>query len=237
MNLTIDIGNTSIKLGVFDGTEPTEVLIGAASLEPLLSKYSIAHAIISRTGAENEIEKRLGEKKIPFIVLSSQLKLPIEILYQSPETLGSDRIAGSVAATYLFPEYPILKIDFGTCITYDFVNEQRQYIGGAISPGMMMRFKALNQFTAKLPLVPLEKTSEIDLIGTDTSASIRSGVVHGIRQEVEGIIREYQERYKKLKVVSTGGDAPWFDALLKSEIFARPHLVLEGLNRILNYHL
>lgn len=237
MNLAVDIGNTSVKLGLFEGEELKEVVTGAESLPVLLSRHLISHAIVSRTGEENDMGKALRAKKIHTLFLSSALKLPVEILYQSPETLGSDRIAGSVAARHLFPEHPVLKIDFGTCITYDLVNEQGQFIGGAISPGMTMRFQAMHHFTAKLPLIQPEKPTEIELTGTDTATAIRSGVVHGIRTETEGIINEYRSRYMNLKVVSTGGDAPFFDALLKSEIFTRPYLVLEGLNRILNYNL
>lgn len=237
MNLAIDIGNTSVKLGLFDGEELKEVVTGAESLATLLTKFRISHAIVSQTGEENGLTELLSSRKIHTLLLSSSLALPIKILYRTPDTLGSDRIAGSVAAQSIFPGHPVLKIDFGTCITYDFVNEQAEYIGGAISPGLTMRFKALHHFTAKLPLVQSEKPTEIELTGMDTTASIRSGVVHGIRQEAEGIINEYRTRYMNLKVVSTGGDAPFFDALLKSEIFTRPYLVLEGLNRILNYHL
>ena len=171
------------------------------------------------------------------MVLSHQLKLPIEILYKTPQTLGADRIAGSVAAKALFADKNVLKIDFGTCITYDFVNNKKQFMGGAISPGMIMRFKALHNYTAKLPLVDPMQHLTYELTGTDTDTSILSGVVNGIKEEVTGIIKEYDTRFGNLQVVATGGDAGFFVTLLKNEIFARPYLVLEGLNRILNYNI
>lgn len=207
------------------------------NIEEILTTYKIKNAIISKTGANDEVEFRLKEKKIKTIVLSSDLKLPIEILYKTPQTLGADRIAGAVAANALFTEKNVLKIDFGTCITFDFVNNKQQYLGGAISPGMIMRFKALHNYTAKLPLIDPMQHLHYHLTGTDTTTSILSGVVNGIQKEVEGIIKEYDSRFGNLQVVATGGDAGFFVTLLKSEIFARPNLVLEGLNRILNYNL
>lgn len=235
MNLSIDIGNTQIKFGLFVKDELKEVFTG--NIEELLAQYKIKNAIISKTGSNDEIEYRLKVKKVNTLVLSPNLKLPVEILYKTPETLGTDRIAGSVAAKYLFPGDNVLKIDFGTCITYDLINRQNQYPGGAISPGMMMRFRALHNYTAKLPLVDPMQFTAFELTGSDTTTSILSGVINGIKEEATGIIKEYEARLGSLKVVATGGDAGLFVTLLKSEIFARPYLVLEGLNRILNYNL
>ena len=237
MNLAIDIGNTQIKLGLFDKDELTEVFSPKDGIEQILSNKKIKHAIISKTGANDEIEYWLREKKIKALVLSSELKLPLEILYKTPLTLGADRIAGSVAASALFEGQHVLKVDFGTCITYDFVNNKHQFLGGAISPGMIMRFKALHNYTAKLPLVDPMQYLNYDLTGSDTATSILSGVVNGIKEEVQGIIKDYDQRFGNLQVVATGGDAGFFVTLLKNEIFARPYLVLEGLNRILNYNI
>jgi len=237
MNLSVDIGNTHVKLGLFAKDDLKQVFLRVDQVDEILAGYKIKNAIISKTGINDEIAWKLKEKKINTLVLSQELKLPIEIAYKTPETLGADRIAGSVAAQALFPEVNILKIDFGTCITYDFIDQKGEYRGGAISPGMMMRFKALHNYTAKLPLVDPMQFKSFDLTGTDTATSILSGVVNGIRQEIEGAIGEYGQRFGNLKVVGTGGDAGLFVTLLKSEIFARPYLVLEGLNRILNYNL
>jgi len=217
--------------------ELKEMLSQHEGIDFVLANHKIKNAIISKTGQNDEVEYRLKEKKINTLVLSHELKLPIEILYKTPQTLGADRIAGSVAASALFEGKNVLKVDFGTCITYDFVNNKQQYLGGAISPGLIMRFKALHNYTAKLPLVDPMQFLHYDLTGTDTTTSILSGVVNGIKEEVTGIIKEYEQRFGNLQVVATGGDAGFFVTLLKSEIFARPYLVLEGLNRILNYNL
>ena len=236
MNLAIDIGNTQLKFGLFKANELVEAFSGEEELDKALAKYNIKKAIISRTGRNEEVEQKLREKKISPLLLTQDLKLPLKILYKTPETLGADRIAGSVAAAQLQPDQNVLKIDFGTCITYDFVNNKGEYLGGAISPGMMMRFKSLHNYTAKLPLVDPMQFTSFDLTGTDTQTSILSGVVNGIKEEVEGIIKEYDSRFGNLKIVATGGDSVLFVTLVKCEIFARPYLVLEGLNRILNYN-
>lgn len=213
-----------------------EAYVQPEELDDVLQKHHIARAIISRTGENHEIENKLREKGIETTVLNSALQLPITISYTTPETLGADRIAGSVGANALFPNSNVLKIDFGTCITYDFINQKNEFKGGAISPGMMMRFKALHNYTAKLPLIDPMQFTAYELIGTDTAHAILSGVMNGIKTEIEGIIKEYKARFENLKVVATGGDAGLFVTLLKNEIFARPYLVLEGLNCILNYN-
>jgi type III pantothenate kinase len=234
MNLAIDIGNTSVKAALFEKNVLKEAHVHRFELDELLQKYRIAWAIISKSGEDTEIEEQLRQKAIPYIVLSRNLNLPIGITYATPDTLGADRIAGSVAANAQFRHTPVLKIDFGTCITYDLINAQNELEGGAISPGMMMRFKALHNYTARLPLIDPMQFTQYPLTGTDTAHSILSGVMNGIKNEVEGIIKEYEARLGKLNVVATGGDSGLFVTLLKSEIFARPYLVLEGLNIILN---
>lgn len=237
MNLAIDIGNSQVKFGLFKANELVTVFSGEEEIEDILAQHTIRNAIISKTGANESIEDRLKKKRIHTLFLSSGLKLPLKILYKTPETLGADRIAGSVAASFLYPGKNVLKVDFGTCITYDLINEKGEYEGGAISPGMMMRFKSLHNYTAKLPLVDPMQFHSFELTGTDTATSILSGVINGIKEEVAGIIKEYETRLGNLQVVATGGDAVLFVTLLKCEIFARPYLVLEGLNRILNYNL
>ena len=237
MNLAIDIGNTNCKLALFENNELKEFFFDETAFEKLLSKNKIKHAIISKTANNTEIETKLHEKKITPVLLTADMPLPVKILYKTPQSLGADRIAGSVAAHFVFPNHPVLKVDFGTCITYDFINEKGEYPGGAISPGMMMRFKALHNYTAKLPLIDPMQLKNFELTGVDTETGIVSGVMNGIKEEVNGIINEYEARFANLKVVATGGDSGLFVTLLKSEIFARPYLVLEGLNRILNYHV
>ena len=237
MNLAIDIGNTHTKFGLFTQNQLNDVHTGEEALAAVLQTHSISHAILSKTGKSDVAEQLLQQYNVPTLILSPQLKLPLTLQYKTPQTLGADRVAGSVAAQALCPGKNVLKIDFGTCITYDLVTDKAEYMGGAISPGMMMRFKALNNYTAKLPLIDPKQFENYPLTGTDAATSILSGVVNGIKHEVEGIIKEYDERLGYLQVVATGGDSALFVTLLKCEIFARPYLVLEGLNRILNYNL
>lgn len=237
MNVAVDIGNTQLKFAVFEGSELKEVLVGEEALGKLLMHYNLQHAIISKTGSNDFIQQQLRDKGIQTLFLSPDLKVPLKIKYKTPQTLGADRLAASVACHHAYPHSNILKIDFGTCITYDFITAEGDYLGGAISPGMMMRFKSLHNYTAKLPLVDPMQFKEFELTGVDTTTSIASGVVNGIKQEVTGIIKEYDARFGNLKVVATGGDMGLFVTLLKCEIFARPYLVLEGLNLILNYNL
>lgn len=239
MNLAIDIGNSNVKFGLFEKDKLRKDIPEGISLKTILSKYKVERAIISRSGLKrtfDTIRKQLTAEKINPLVLTHKTKLPLKILYKTPETLGTDRIAGSVAAAFLFPRKNVLKIDFGTCITYDFVNSKGEYLGGSISPGMEMRFKAMHDYTASLPLVDLAERDVIHHIGVDTFGSIASGVVHGIAAEAEGIINRYKKRFTNLKVVITGGDLLMFGALINYKIFARPDLVLEGMNRILNYN-
>ena len=237
MNLVVDIGNTNVKAALYDGEAMFRVFENEHDLLMWLETHRTSKAILSRTGNNAEPEVTLQSKAIPYLILNHTLRLPVKLEYASPATLGADRIAGSVAAATLFPAHPVLKIDFGTCVTYDLITDDGRYLGGAISPGLNMRFKALNQFTATLPLCIWDRPATPALTGVDTCSSIVSGVVNGLRCEVEQIINEYTARYPALQVVVTGGDAPRFVPLLKSKIFARPHLVLEGLNRILNYNI
>ena len=237
MNLIVDIGNTNTKLALFVKNEMKESFLNDTAIAEILQRKSVKHCIVSRTGANPELEARIRKKKINTLYFTPRLKIPLKILYKTPETLGNDRIAGAVAASNIFPKQNILKIDFGSCITYDFVNTKGEYTGGGISPGMMMRFKALHGYTQKLPLVDPMETKIFHLVGTDTPSSIRSGVIFGIKNEVLGIINEYELRFGAVKIVATGGDEGLFVTLLEKEIFARPFLVAEGLNAILNYNL
>lgn len=236
MNLVIDIGNTSVKAALFSGMVMKEAHVQLSELEELLQKNKVVRAIVSRSGQNHDADELLRQYKVPVTHLHSLTPLPIGIAYRTPETLGADRIAGSVGANALFPDQNVLKIDFGTCITYDFINAKNVFEGGSIAPGMMLRFKAMHNYTAKLPLIDPMQFTSYGLVGNDTAHAMVSGVMNGIKSEVDGIINEYKNRFNDLKVVVTGGDAGLFATLLKSEIFARPYLVLEGLNTILNYN-
>ena len=156
-------------------------------------------------------------------------------MYKTPKTLGVDRIALASAAIQKYPKKNVLVIDAGTCITFDFISKDKEYLGGAISPGIQMRYKALHNFTAKLPL--LDSGELTSFIGFDTESSIHSGVLNGVCNELDGVINQYSKKFRDLTVVLTGGDTNFLAKQLKSVIFAHPNFVLEGLHTILNYNL
>ncbi len=242
MNLTIDIGNTISKFAVFkdkvllirdfiDG-EP-----GEAFFKNIQNTYpGLRNSIISSVKHVDPQLINLLRKKFNLLELTPSTPLPVKKLYAAPETLGQDRLAGVIGATGHFPASNILSIDAGTCITYDFINDRNEYIGGAISPGLKMRFRALNNFTAKLPLAEPDDNYN-SLIGITTETSILSGVQHGTLAEIEGIIDRYASSYENLKILLTGGDSDFFVKRLKKTIFVAPNLVLEGLNEILEYNV
>ena len=169
-----------------------------------------------------------------FVLLNNSTPLPIKILYKSPTSLGNDRIALAVGAITNFPNKNVLVIDAGTCITYDLINSKKEYLGGSISPGIQMRYNALHQFTSQLPL--LESVDTAMLTGVNTEESIHSGIINGVFVEIDGIIQRYTNQYPDIKVIVTGGNAKFFDKGLKNTIFAKPNLLMEGLNKILDYN-
>ena len=172
-----------------------------------------------------------------YFELSPALAMPMPILYASPETLGNDRRALAAAAFKTFPKENVLVLDLGTALTADFVDDQGNYHGGAISPGLKMRFKALNRFTASLPLVDWSGLNFPHLIGESTENSILSGVVRGYAAEISAWIGQYQEEFGAIRTVITGGDATLLLRWMKNDIFAPPNFLLNGLDYILEYHL
>lgn len=238
MNLAIDVGNTRTKAGVFKGTELQEVYIDQTprSLLQILERWPLKQGIISSVGRDHGPMISRLEGKIPIIQLTPSLAVPVSNHYRTPQTLGMDRLAAVVGAREINRETSNLVIDAGTSITYDLIDEKGNYQGGGISPGINLRFKSLNSYTSKLPLIT-DKSAEVPLIGTDTASSIRSGVLNGATAEIEGIIQRYLQKYPKLKVLLCGGDADFFESTLKPSIFVVPNLVLSGLNRILLYHV
>ncbi len=241
MKLIIDIGNTKTKLAVYENQRP---LFRDASdgnveklLENALQKGTITSAIVSSVKNEEDTLKQfLKSRGIPLFVLTYQTPLPFKNYYRTPETLGNDRLALAAGACSLFPRQNVLVIDTGTSITYDFINSSNEYLGGSISPGIQMRFKALHTFTDKLPLIMSEKYRVPPLIGETTREAILSGVLNGILAEIEGIIDSYKRSYSNLKVILSGGDYKYFDKRLKNSIFAHSNLVLEGLLEILKFN-
>ena len=183
---------------------------------------------------EDEILQFLSGNFDLFIELDHRTELPIENLYETPETLGKDRLAAAVGASELFPDQNLLIIDAGTAITYDLVSEKNEFIGGNISPGLQMRFKALNYFTGKLPLVSY--SDEFQHIGRNTTDAIRAGVQNGILYEIAQTIELFNKNYQNLQIVMTGGDSIFFDKKLNYSIFVHFNITLIGLNRILEHN-
>jgi type III pantothenate kinase len=240
MNLIIDVGNSFVKLAVFNGDKIkykkiVELDLVLEEIKVLKQKeHSIKKAIMSSVGRLNEEAIDQIKNCVDLLVLSSKTKLPFKNLYKTPKTLGVDRIALVSASVNKFPECNVLIIDAGTCITYDFVTANNEYLGGAISPGLHMRYKALHNLTANLPLLRPGKPKNI--IGKTTKESIHSGVAYGVIMEIEGVIGSYQEKYSDLTVILTGGDGNFLSKQLKSSIFATSKFLLEGLNFILQFN-
>ena len=240
MNLVIDQGNTVSKLAVFSAGEMaaryTEAVLSPALLEKLLRDHpGISKAILSSVAAfPKEVPELLGSRMKSFIILNSGTPLPLKNRYSSPETLGYDRIADAVGAQAAFPGANILVADAGTAVTLDLVTAEGEFWGGNISPGLDLRFRALNQFTSKLPLV--EKNEEFPLLGKTTSEAILAGVLNGLVFEIDGYIDTLKRQYRDLRVILTGGDSKYFDGKLKNSIFVHSNLNLTGLNRILEYN-
>lgn len=239
--LIFDIGNSQIKFGIYENQalllrqnfKEEEI---STKLAVVLKEFNSANkAIISSVkDIPNELFFELKKIKTEFLILDENTKVPIKNLYQNPETLGKDRLAAAIGAKFLFPNTNILIIDAGTAITYDIVTEKGEYLGGNISPGLMMRFKALNKFTGKLPLA--KPNIDVPLYGKNTYEAIKAGVQNGILFEMNAFINVISHKFNNLKVVITGGDAFYFENKLKKSIFAEPNLVLLGLNSILEYN-
>jgi type III pantothenate kinase len=239
MRLIVDSGNTLVKIAVFDeGTIVHKTELEQNTLlfaNHIIEKYPIRSAIISDVSSMAEPVIQMLSSEIPVLRMTGTTPVPIKVNYQNAETLGSDRLAAVVFASDFFPGSNVLAIQAGSCITYDLVTETDEYVGGAISPGLEMKLKALNTFTARLPLV---KKKEINFIeGHNTELSILSGVINGSIAEIDGMIDFYRNKYHDLNVIMGGGDTFFFDKKLKNRIFAIENLVLKGLNLILEYNV
>ncbi|MBS1683336.1 MAG: type III pantothenate kinase [Bacteroidetes bacterium] len=239
MQLVADIGNTAIKFAAFDGESMLYAGVGIAALSAHLRDGPLPDAcLIAAVADYTPLADLLKNHNVPFELLSASTRLPTANLYQTPETLGADRLVLAVAAQKAYPARPVLVIAAGTCITYNFV-DPAGFRGGAISPGITMRLKALEHYTSGLPYIEWDayrQNTFEQLIGTDTTSSILSGVLNGVIQEVNGTIEQYKHRYTGLHVAVTGGDMGFLVKNLKNGIFARPDMVLEGLNYILLYN-
>ena len=244
MNLIIDQGNTTTKIALFDDDKIREIKTFANSSEEAVKQYieslSFCEAICSSVSSQNnELLNILSERVPKFIRLNHSTPLPIQIEYETPQTLGVDRIAGAVGAREINSSAPLLVIDAGTAITYDYVTSEGVYKGGNIAPGISIRFKSLNQYTKSLPLV--ESSEHYPSLGCDTKTAILSGVMSGVVYECEGYIAKISKKEPNLNVIITGGDHKMLYNQLKNSIFVPliddESLVLKGLNAILRYNV
>jgi|TARA_R100000479_G_scaffold31436_4_gene12695 type III pantothenate kinase len=240
MNLIIDVGNTLIKLAVFINGE---LQIKKTTIKgdffdvfsEIKNKYpQIEKCIISSVGKISEAHLAKIKNAYPVLILSHSTPIPFINEYATPTTLGVDRIALISAAAVEYPNKNVLVIDAGTCITYDFLSEANVYKGGAISPGLQMRYKAMHTFTEKLPLLEAEQISS--QIGNSTIKAMHSGAINGICFEIDGFITAYARDFKNLTVILTGGDAHFLRDRLKNDIFATSNFLLQGLNHILEHN-
>jgi type III pantothenate kinase len=239
LKLIIDFGNTLQKLAVFEGKNLVlkEIFqdLKPDQLIHFIEKNGPFFGIILSSVSNHPLElEKILTRSGKFILLDARTPVPIKNLYQTPESLGKDRIAAVSGAWSLFPGHNILAIDAGTCITYDFLTKNGEYLGGGISPGIRMRFQAMHTFTGKLPLI--EPDDFDDLIGRSTRESLLSGVYNGATAEIRELIRLYQQKFNELLVIITGGDHQLLYNKLKISIFAAPDLVLFGLNEIFDYN-
>jgi len=205
------------------------------SIQAILDKWHPAKSLLSSVINHNPAVEKILAQHTRFHKLDHHSKLPITTPVGKPETIGADRLGLVVAAVDLFPGKHNLVIGLGSAITYNFVNKFNEFLGGGISPGLGMRFRALNSFTDLLPLV--EKDWNFPLVGYDTRTNILSGVVLGMAKEIDGIIESYEEKYVNFNVVLTGGDTSFFVHLLKKKIFADPNLIYKGLYAICEYNI
>ncbi|MFC2126774.1 type III pantothenate kinase [Bacteroidota bacterium] len=235
-NLIIDAGNSRVKVFVFEGDRVLDSFVSEENdfekkNNIFLEKHQISKVIVSSVGG---FTQKIADFLVAYpsvLWLTNKTRVPFVNKYKTPATLGVDRIALVSAASFLYPNKNVLVIDSGTCITFDFLSERNNYLGGSISLGLMMRFKALNNYTENLPLLTQDNFD--DIIGVDTNTSIGSGVVQGVISEIDGVISEYKSRFPDLTVVLTGGDTYYLSKRLKNSIFANPNFLAEGLNSIL----
>jgi type III pantothenate kinase len=243
-NLVIDIGNTLTKAAVFHNNDLLKVeqyaSVTIEEINTLINGYNIQKVIIASVKTEKLAWQILLEARFRVVNFNNSFKSEINNHYKTPHTLGADRLAAVIAANYLYHGANNLVVSGGTCITYDFIDAGANYYGGSISPGLNMRYKAVNHYTAALPLIKSDGSFNA-LYGDDTASSIMSGVQNGIKFELEGFIKEYVKTVNECNIILSGGDSIFFDTLLKNSIFApcvkiEPYLVLKGLNSAIQKH-
>jgi type III pantothenate kinase len=242
LNLCIDWGNTNVKAAIFadDKLQKQITCSDDTVLEQvasLIEAHNPAKAILcSVVQASGELTQLLRSKIPGTVVMSGDTNVPIMNAYLSQDTLGPDRLALVNGAYFAYPDKNNLVVSLGTCITYNLVQKNKTFRGGAISPGLQMRLKAMSAFTDRLPEV---KSLDDDplLLGYDTDTCLQSGAANGMAAEIDGMIKAFEDRYPDFNAILTGGDAPYFVTKLKSKIFADPDILLKGLNLILNHNV
>lgn len=239
MILVIDVGNTQLKLGVFNNKILTEKILvpynnWIEDTWKIIKKHPIKHLVVASVGKLDKESFAVFQEKVAVFFVNHQSKFPFQNLYKTPKTLGIDRMVLAAGAVFQYPKKNRLVIDAGTCITYDFVDDENNYLGGAIAPGIRLRYEAMHNFTAKLPL--LSKQSIDFTIGNSTENAMHSGVVNGIVFEIEGFINSFCQNQENFIIILTGGDAEFLAKQLKNTIFANENFLLESLNLIYRYN-
>ncbi len=240
MHLAIDMGNTRIKAALFNEAAlvQTYQFSDWSALLPLVDAHAVTQAIVSSVGPVRAVQALGRRLPIPLLVLDGTTPLPFVNTYETPTTLGTDRLAAIAGAQQQYPEQNVLAIDAGTCITYDLIDREGYYRGGLISPGVQMRQRAMHTFTARLPLVEADD-SPFNLTERSTVAALRSGALGGAAAEISQMIRMYGDKFPDLRVVISGGDASLLINAVPMEhpVTVVPHLILIGLNRILQHYV
>jgi type III pantothenate kinase len=250
MLLAVDVGNTRIKVAVFEGNTLLEQFHFSSTelrneLHFILNKYkNTSDLIVASVGNLTKDAFFEFETQVNIHFISTDSTLPFKNKYSTPSTLGIDRMVLASGAVLKYPNQNRLVIDAGTCITYDFIDEKDNYLGGAISPGIRLRFESLHSYTAKLPLLTLESIKEqnsesdaIPFIGNSTLEAINSGVINGVINEIEGFISQYEAVYPKFIIILTGGDSEFLAKRLKNTIFANSNFLLESLNQTFQHKI
>ncbi|MFH6965605.1 type III pantothenate kinase [Flavobacterium sp. FlaQc-28] len=241
MILTVDVGNTRIKAAVFEGTAVLESFVFEKNelekkIKKILGNYQkCSDLVVASVGNVEKQSFLIFEKQLKVHFFTHEDKFPFHNKYATPKTLGIDRMILAAGATLQFPKQNRLVVDAGTCITYDFIDENDNYLGGAISPGLRLRYESLHNYTARLPLLSFEEPDQY--IGNTTMQAIHSGVVNGFVYEIDGFIDEYRRNFSNFIIILTGGDAEFLAKRLKNTIFANSNFLLESLNQTFQYKI
>lgn len=240
-DIVIDIGNTRMKVALYVNNSLDGVLSfsnqALKHVEKLIESSGASRCVISSVKQINPTLYSMLDSKLSMLMMTPETKVPLQVQYDTPHTLGSDRLANAVGAAKRYPAQNVLVIDFGTCIKYDMVEAEGGFCGGAIAPGLSMRFKAMSKMTGKLPHIKQWSNGDAVWPGKSTHGSMVAGVVQGIQAEMAQYITSASDLYGNLTVISTGGDFVFFEKAFKNIIFAHPYLTLEGLHEILKFNM